>query len=1073
MKALQNTSKINISAKLTGLLSLLICLLCFCTPATSQFRKDRFGKNRVQYKNFDWRFINTPNFDFYYYDGGYETAVIAAEFAEKDFNRITDMVSFSPYSKVKVFLYNSMSDLLQSNIGVKYQGFDIGGQTNFVRSEVEVAFLGNQFAFRQELTRSIADVLIFEMMYGGNLKEILQSNYLLNLPDWFMAGAADYIAYGWDNSMDDYMRSMVHNKTLRKPENLTEDDAKWVGQSIWNYIAERYGKVNIGHILNYTRIVRNEQTSIQNTLGISYGQFLKEWREYYAKQSKLVMQEYKPFPKEALLNENKKDYVLNTLSVSPGDKYIAYTENDNGRFRVIVKENKSDGKEEVVLKGGYKIISQKVNYNVPLIDWVSSKKLGVIAPKEGNLIFYEIDVESKKKTKRAFNNFTHITGFDISKDGTQMILSASKKGQNDIFHLNRETNRLNQITNDTYDDINPKFLFNDSQIIFSSNRGDSLTNQITTKAIELESFNLFTYTLGNKASLTPLTKTLNADIQPMPLNEKEILFSSDRRGIFNLFKFNVEDSITTQISSFSQGLKAYDVSEGNLYISAKNGGTEKLYKFKNYDFDKSTFKGKTPRQQLTDLRILQILKQQRGSIKTENKLEETVKTETVESAKPTLPKDEVDTDNYEFSNTESADNKRNSFLERFKSKIGEDVLRAEEKPIQIGKSIPYENQFTADKFITSLLIDPLRGWGLFFKVDMTDLLENHKINAGLFGLTNLNNSNFFVEYEYLKHRIDFRAKYERHNLELVTEVINHEYSMNVVKASASYPFNITTRVSVEPFYATTRFTNTTLGSLTTNDIVVDYAGFNAEFVYDNSVVTGVNMMEGSRAKIRFEQHFGLSDSDKNFGNIMIDARHYQRLHRSLILATRFSYGQFVGKAKKNYFLGGMDNWVFNQIDRNGENDPLVVRNNSSQDMSDLLFSQFVTSLRGFNLNKWNGENYMLFNAELRFPILKYFYRKTITSNFFRNLQLIAFTDVGSSWTGLSPFNKENALNTETVVDGSFTAEVSNFKNPFLVGYGVGARTMLLGYYTKFDIAWGVEDKERLPAKFYLTIGHDF
>jgi hypothetical protein len=222
-----------------------------------------------------------------------------------------------------------------------------------------------------------------------------------------------------------------------------------------------------------------------------------------------------------------------------------------------------------------------------------------------------------------------------------------------------------------------------------------------------------------------------------------------------------------------------------------------------------------------------------------------------------------------------------------------------------------------------------------------------------------------------------------------------------------------------------------------------------------------------------EQYYGLSDSNRNFGNLMIDARHYQPLHRSLVFATRFSYGQFIGPAKKNYFLGGMDNWIFNQRNEEGDDNPLAVRNNGTQDMTDLLFSKFVTNLRGFDLNKWYGANYMLFNAELRFPVLKYFYRRTITSNFFRNLQLVGFTDVGSSWTGLSPFNRENALNTEVIESGGFRAEVSNFKMPFLVGYGFGARTMLLGYYTKLDVAWGVEDGERTRPRYYLTLGYDF
>ena len=47
------------------------------------------------------------------------------------------------------------------------------------------------------------------------------------------------------------------------------------------------------------------------------------------------------------------------------------------------------------------------------------------------------------------------------------------------------------------------------------------------------------------------------------------------------------------------------------------------------------------------------------------------------------------------------------------------------------------------------------------------------------------------------------------------------------------------------------------------------------------------------------------------------------------------------------------------------------------------------------------------------------------------------------------------------------------KNPFLIGYGAGVRTMLLGYYVKFDYAWGLEDGIINKPIAYLTLGYDF
>jgi hypothetical protein len=38
---------------------------------------------------------------------------------------------------------------------------------------------------------------------------------------------------------------------------------------------------------------------------------------------------------------------------------------------------------------------------------------------------------------------------------------------------------------------------------------------------------------------------------------------------------------------------------------------------------------------------------------------------------------------------------------------------------------------------------------------------------------------------------------------------------------------------------------------------------------------------------------------------------------------------------------------------------------------------------------------------------------------------------------------------------------------------VGVRTTMLGFYTKFDLAWGEENGVRTKPKPYLTLGHDF
>ena len=117
----------------------------------------------------------------------------------------------------------------------------------------------------------------------------------------------------------------------------------------------------------------------------------------------------------------------------------------------------------------------------------------------------------------------------------------------------------------------------------------------------------------------------------------------------------------------------------------------------------------------------------------------------------------------------------------------------------------------------------------------------------------------------------------------------------------------------------------------------------------------------------------------------------------------------------------------------------------------------------------------MLNIELRFPLAKYFHNGPVTSNFLRNLQLATFTDIGTTWSENGPFaiRYEYPISPVAGSRNYFGAAVNTFKNPFLLGYGLGVRTTIFGYYAKCDAAWGMENKDIQKPIVYLTLGYDF
>jgi outer membrane protein assembly factor BamA len=131
-------------------------------------------------------------------------------------------------------------------------------------------------------------------------------------------------------------------------------------------------------------------------------------------------------------------------------------------------------------------------------------------------------------------------------------------------------------------------------------------------------------------------------------------------------------------------------------------------------------------------------------------------------------------------------------------------------------------------------------------------------------------------------------------------------------------------------------------------------------------------------------------------------------------------------------------------------------------------------MRGFPQNIRNGSSFAVVNSEVRFPVFRYLMNRPIQSDFVKNFQIIGFFDVGTAWSGPNPFSKENAFNTETITSGPITVVLDRNLGPVIAGTGFGLRTRLLGYFLRFDWAWGIENGFiNEDSVFYFSISTDF
>lgn len=1069
----------------------------------------RFGKNRIQYRNFDWKIIRTANFEIYFYQDGTQLANLTAQYAESEFDRITELLGYTPYNRVKIFLFNSPQELAQSNIGLNTQGNLSSRDLDLSKSRVELAFTGDQVSFRRQIVRDVSMLFVYDMLYGGSLKDALQSSLLLTLPDWFMSGIASYIAEGNSLELDDYMRDVSLTRPVRKPSLLSGIEAERVGHSIWNYIVQKYGRDNVSNILNLTRIIRNEQSSISSTLGIPYSRFLREWREYYAGMATNVMQSYRTVTDDFQIKLSSPDdkLTLNSLKLSADKQYFAYSTVRDGKFSVEVV-NTSSHKKMTVLQGGYRLDGQAVRSSSPLVAWQKGNNLIVITDELGKINLYQFsnfEKRPKLEFKRVINSLSQVISVDASEDGGSLILSADRQGQNDLYLYSINRGSYQQLTNDLYDDLYPQFVGRTArQVVFSSNRKlDTLNVDKGSYKTIRDRLSLFSHEGGPRdLSLTRLSDSLYQAIQPVPASETTIYFLNDANGIRNLHRLDTESGATVQLTAFPQSIQLYDLNPANggfVYSCLKNG--EAYIGFRSQlnltqpvsvpPTQRSISAGLVPAKSRTAPG--RIIAATPADTTTAIRSATATPADSVAKRAPStglqpdpsrklaLEPGEVDTDHYQFDPevlkaAEYRQRRTIGIAPTLSSTLPRNRRR---ENITIRGPFAYKGIFNVTDANSNWRVDPVsaRGFGYSQDVTLTDLLENHVIRGGLFITTTLRNSDLFAEYTNLTNRIDYGVRVDRQTLFVDNSGLSQKYRYNRIALSASYPLSVTSRFTLSPFYAITRLID--ISSFGEPDRTSDYAGARAEFVFDNTKANGMNLLAGTKLKVRFEEYAGLRSAAEGFRRLSLDLRHYQKIHRDLVLAARFSFSQSSGASPKQATLGGMENWIGSATKELTATNPLLVPNTIPAeipyDYRNVFFLDFAGPLRGFRQGKLTGNSYMLFNFELRLPLVRYLYRGNVTSNFLRNLQLVAFSDIGTAWVGSGPFSQQNSLNTEVVSRSNipFRATVTNFKNPFLIGYGVGARTILFGYFVKFDYGWGLENKVVSKPIAYLTLGYDF
>ncbi|MCX7936273.1 MAG: peptidase MA family metallohydrolase [Chlorobi bacterium] len=1034
--------------KASTLLQALIIVFGLCTVSLYA----QFGKNKVQYQSFEWRYITSPHFDIFFHDTLDYLAKFCAYKAEEALNSLITNFGFRPTKRLTIVIYGSHNQFQQTNIIGQLLPEGVGGVTELFKNRMVLPFEGDWEKFRHVIHHELVHAYLNEMFYAGSIQVALYSRS--TIPLWMNEGLAEYESLGGlDVQTDMFMRDIALSEALPPLEQLNGYLAYRGGQAFYAYVERQYGRGKVAELIHKLRSAQTPSAAFEATFGKSLEDFSEEWQNA---MKKMYWPDLDRFTRlddfaQRLTNHTKDgNFYYSSPAISPDGREVAFISDRDGDFGVYVMDLSSRRMRRLV-SSGRALDFEELNILTPGISWSpDGKKIAITAKSGGEDALYLVNASTGDYEKHSFGLHT-MTSAAWSPDGRYIAVCAVKAEQPDIYLFDVQKKELIQLTNDLYAEHNPTWGNDGLMLYFISDRGDDLEpasakkNTVALWKQPMARSDIYRMDIVN-STIERLTFDPENPKSSIAVSSsgRKLLFVSAANGIGNIYELDLTTRSVKPKSNSLSGLMQLSLSRDDtkLLFAAQNKVGYDLFMIRNpfeLDLKLDTLPlTKFKQQQLQQQRMIEAIARTTDTLAAHSQPVAFIGYGRFEIEAPPLSTPTIDT---------SMRGKMSTFSTRFPSRGYDFTPR------------PYRITITNDLIMSTGGFNTL--WGTFqgsLQMLFSDILGDHQIYAAVNLWQDLKNTFIYAQYAYLPNIVDYLVTVQQFSV-LWQLPYRNAYTFNLLRtygvgAEALYAWNTFQRVELGMRWVGIAREN--LEIPTDPGYTANYLVSSVAYVLDNTDFGFLAPYRGTRMRISAD----LSPFTKTFGIVSADIRHYIPVIGYLYgFAFRGAGGISFGGAPRRFFIGGIDNWFNRTVaaDASIFNEP-----------EDLAFLRLEMPLRGFDMAQEGGTRYILFNAEWRFPIFYALAGGPLPVSV-GGIMGVLFLDIGTAWSGSERIAFRPAT---TVYDIAGNAYNIYSPGTLLMGTGVGFRTVLLGYPFKIDVAWRYDGQQWSSPWWLFSLGFD-
>lgn len=853
----------------------LLIIAVFLSPIRSQYVD--FGRNKVQYDNFDWHTLSTPHFKIFFYPQMQELAEIGAAFAEESYRIHQQNFNYSLVDTVPIIFYATPTHFRETNTTPGLIPDAVGGFTEFIKGRVVIPYDGSLGNFKHVIRHELTHV--FMMAKIGNVLRLHRQSGDKQPPLWFTEGLAEAWSQDWDATAEMVIKDAVLNGYMEGLSNWEVFYGTFfmykMGQNAVNYIKDVYGNEKILELMDNFWMSDNFSTVMYRTIGKDYESFDHEWLYHLKKQY---------FPTLSK-DDNPAAYTEKVFTDGFGYKPAYYTDGNNEYiffignrtgFTSIFKIDLKDSKRspELIVEGERNDDFESFHFFRSGIG-ISSKGLLAFPTKTGEtdaLHFYDIK-RDKLLNDYHFKDIVQIGSPCFSPDGNKVTFEAlANSGKADLYIFDMKSQFLTRLTNDYYDDRDPSFSPDGKMLVFSSDRTSFGRNN---------KYNLFLYKLDDN-SISYLTSGDQVDYSPQfSPDGSKIIYTSTVGGCQNIWMLeNINDHGSSNSSDMwepdSSGASPGDVRAGLRSVKVTN--------FTTAAFDPRWAESHDSK--VRDNRIVFATYDEGGiHVRLLDNINSAADSSRVSEKITYGPKNDYWT------------------AEKISGALQKNELR-------------YKREYSMDVAMSSISTDPVFGTHAGGILSMSDMLGNDQFYFLVYNNAQ-SGDEFFKSFNIAISRVSLSSRpnfaygifhLSGNRYDYGSDLAYYEENFGGYFA-LSFPLSFFSRIdaSVSLQNSLRDITENTINRralLLTNSI---------SYTHDNSLWGPTGPLDGDRFNITLSYTNDIQYSNVDYFSFILDARKYLRLSRTTALAGRFEFLKNSGEEARRWILGG--SWDLRGYDR--------------------------------------------------------------------------------------------------------------------------------------------------------------